>query len=88
MILQAMFSLSSWWSLLKLPSDVNNVDLAPAVVGAFESVTKKLGKWIKKLKVKVRSEVLQKTTLLGTDTILRRVLFPKEPLVVCYNSLP
>lgn len=42
----------------------------------------------KKLKVKVRSEVLQKTTLLGTDTILRRVLFPKEPLVVCYDSLP
>lgn len=42
--MRAMFSLSSWLSLLKLPSDVNNVDVAPAVVGAFESVTKKLGK--------------------------------------------
>ena len=57
MILQAMFSLPSWLSLLKLPSDVNNLDVAPAVVGALESVTKKLGKRIKKLRVKVRSGV-------------------------------
>ena len=47
-----MFSLPSWLSLLKLPSDVNNVDVAPAVVMRF----------------KVRSGVLQKTTLLGTAT--------------------
>ena len=88
MILQAMFSLPSWLSLLKLPSDVNNLDVAPAVVGALESVTKKLGKRIKKLRVKVRSGVTQKTTPLGTATILRRVLFPKELLVICYDSLP
>ena len=58
--------------MLKLPSYVNNVNVAPAVV----------------MRVKVRSGVLQKTTLLGTATILRRVLFPKEPLVICYDSLP
>ena len=78
-----MFSLPWWLSLLKLPSDVKNVDVPPVVVGALKSVTKKLGQWIEKMRVKVRGGVLQKTTLLGTARIVRRVIFPKEPLVIC-----
>ena len=39
----------------------------PAALG---SVTKKLGKWIEKLGIRVRIGPLQKTTLLGTARIL------------------
>ena len=63
------------------------MDVASVVVGALESVTKKLGQWIEKLGIRVRIRLLQKTTLLATARILRKVLdfelqgeCPKETL--------
>ena len=53
---------------------VKNVEVVPVVVGVLGSVTKKLGQWIKKLGIRVRIGLLQKTTLLGTTRMLRRVL--------------
>ena len=53
---------------------ITNVDVVPVVVGALGSVTKKLGKWIEKLGIRVRIGLLQKTTLLGMARILRKVL--------------
>ena len=50
------------------------MDVVPVVVGALRSVTKKLGQWIEKLRIRVRIGLLQKTTLLGTARILRKVL--------------
>ena len=44
------------------------------VVGSLGSVTKNLDKWLGKLNVKISISLLQKTTLLGTARILRRVL--------------
>ena len=53
---------------------VKKVDVLLVVVGAFGSVTKKLGQWIEKLGIKVRIGLLLKTMLLGTARILRKVL--------------
>ena len=53
---------------------ITNVDVVRVVVGALGSVTKKLGKWIEKLGIRVRIGLLQKTTLLGMARILRKGL--------------
>ena len=53
---------------------VKKVDVLLVVVGAFGSVTKKLGQWIEKLGIRVRIGLLLKTMLLGTARILRKVL--------------
>ena len=53
---------------------MNKVEVIPIVVGALGVVTKKIQKWLKKIGVEIRTELLQKTTLLGTARILRRVL--------------
>ena len=53
---------------------ITNVDVVRVVVEALGSVTKKLGKWIEKLGIRVRIGLLQKTTLLGMARILRKVL--------------
>ena len=49
---------------------IKNGGVVPVFVGALGSVTKKLGKWIEKLGIRVRIGPLQKTTLLGTARIL------------------
>ena len=54
--------------------EMNKVEVIPIVVGALGVVTKKIQKWLKKIGVEIRTELLQKTTLLGTARILRRVL--------------
>ena len=48
--------------------------ISPIVVGALGVVTKKIQKWFSKIGVEIRTELLQKTALLGTARILRRVL--------------
>ena len=54
--------------------NLRNVIVVPVIVGALGSITKKLGEWIKKLDISIAIELLQKTTILGTARILRKVL--------------
>ena len=54
--------------------EMNKVEVIPIIVGALGVVTKKMQNWISKIGVEIRTELLQKTTLLGTAQILRRVL--------------
>ena len=54
--------------------NLRNVIVVPVIVGALGSITKKLGEWIKKLDISITIELLQKTTILGTARILRKVL--------------
>ena len=49
------------------------VQVAPIVVGSLGGVTKNLDNWLGKLNIKVSISLLQKTTLLGTARILRKV---------------
>ena len=46
----------------------------PVVIGALGSVTKEFDWWIEKLWIKNNVGVMQKTALLGTVRILRKVL--------------
>ena len=50
------------------------VEVAPLVNGALGSVTKEFYWWIEKLGIKYNVGVMQKTTLLKTARILRKVL--------------
>ena len=71
---------------------IKNVEVVPVVVGALGSVTKKLGKWIEKLGIRVRIGLLQKTTLLGMarrcSTSNYQESVPWGSLVICYDLLP
>ena len=51
---------------------MKKVEVIPIVVGALGAVSKKLDKWIEKLGIHIRIELLQKTALLGTARILRK----------------
>ena len=53
---------------------MRTVQVVPIVVGSLGSVTKNLDKWQGELNVKISISLLQKTTLLGTARILRKVL--------------
>ena len=53
---------------------MKEVKVIPIVIGALGCVSKSLGKWIDKLGIKIKTEYLQKTALLGTARILRKVL--------------
>ena len=48
--------------------------VVPVVIGALGSVTKDLECWIEKMDIVPEVGVLQKTALLGTARILRKVL--------------
>ena len=50
------------------------MQVVPIVVGSLGSVKKNLDKWLGKLNVKISISLVQKTMLLGTARILRRVL--------------
>ena len=54
--------------------EVNSVMVVPIVVGALGMVTNKLRFYLDKIKFKPGIEPLQKTCLLGTARILRKVL--------------
>ena len=53
---------------------MKKVEVIPIVVGALGEVRMKLDKWIEKLGIHIRIELLQKTALLGTARILRNSL--------------
>ena len=53
---------------------MRSVIVAPVVVSALRSITKKLNEWLEKLELTVNIVLLQKTTLLETARILRKVL--------------
>ena len=48
--------------------------MIPVVLGALGSVTKNYEKYIDKIGIKVDLQTVQKTTLLGSRRILRKVL--------------
>ena len=50
------------------------LEVMPVVIGALESVTKEFDGWIEKLQITNSVRVMQKTALLGTAMILRKVL--------------
>ena len=50
------------------------VEVVPAVIGALRSVTKEFDWWIERLEIAKNVGVMQKTALLGTARILRKVL--------------
>ena len=50
------------------------VEVVPVVIRALGSVTKKFDRWIEKLGITNNVGVMQKTALLGTAKILRKVL--------------
>ena len=54
--------------------NMRNVIVVPVIIGALGSITKKLDEWLEKLDITVNTALLQKTTLLGTARILRKVL--------------
>ena len=54
--------------------NIRTVQVVPIVVGSLGSVTKSLDKWLRKLNIKISISLLQKTALLGTARILRKVL--------------
>ena len=53
---------------------MRKIEIIPIVIGALGAISRKLDKWIEKLDVQIRIELLQKTALLGTARILRRSL--------------
>ena len=61
------------WELYRL-WDLKKVEIVPIVVGSLGSISTELSNWLKKLDINVKTEHLQKTALLGTARILRRVL--------------
>jgi len=54
--------------------NMRTVQVVPIVVGSLGSVTKNLDKWLGKLNIKISISLSQRTTLLGTSRILRKVL--------------
>ena len=53
---------------------MRKVKVIPVVIGALGTVTKHFEKWIEKLDLDLRIEVLQKPCLLGLARIIRKVL--------------
>ena len=49
-------------------------EVVPVVVGALGAVSKRLDTWLDKLGITIRTGLLQKTALLGTARILRKVM--------------
>ena len=53
---------------------VRKVIVVPVVIGALGGVSVNFKEYVKRIGVNVRLEVVQKTALLGTAKILRKVL--------------
>ena len=53
---------------------IRHVEVVPIVVGALGGVSKRLDGWLAKLGIAIKKGLLQKTALLGTASILRKVL--------------
>ena len=50
------------------------MEIVPVVVGTLGTVTKKMKSWLEKIGIEIRTELLQKTALLGNARILSKVL--------------
>ena len=53
---------------------IRHLEVVPVVVGALGVVSNRLDAWLEKLGVTIRTGLLQKTALLGTARILRKLL--------------
>ena len=53
---------------------LKNVKVVPVVIGALGSLTKDFDNWMEKLELPSNVGAIQKTALLGTARVLRRVL--------------
>ena len=53
---------------------IRHLEVVPVVVGALGLVSNRLDAWLEKLGVTIRTGLLQKTALLGTARILKKVL--------------
>ena len=54
--------------------NIRSIKAIPVVVGALGSTSKKLKKYVEELGDVINTALLQKTALLGTARILRKVL--------------
>ena len=57
---------------------MNKVSVIPVVIGALGVISEKLERHMEKLDVKIAMKMIQKTALLGTARILRKVLSIKR----------
>ena len=57
--------------------EVNKVFIIPIIIGALGSVNKRFKSYLEQLKCDVHLEVVQRTCLLGSARILRKVLDTK-----------
>ena len=53
---------------------IRQKEVVLVVVGALGAVSRRLDAWLDKLRITIRTGLLQKTALLGTARILRKVL--------------
>ena len=53
---------------------MKKVEVIPVIIGALGTITKKMKGWLEKIGIEIRTELLQKTALLGTARILRKVM--------------
>ena len=53
---------------------IRRLEVVPVVVGALGGVSNRLDEWLEKLGVTIKTGLLQKTALLGTARILRKLL--------------
>ena len=54
--------------------NLRRFEVIPVVVGALGAVSKKIGQYLEKIGIDIRVGLLQKTALLRTATLLRKVL--------------
>ena len=54
--------------------EIRHLEVVPVVLGAHGVVSNKLGAWLEKLGVTIRTGLLQKTALLGAARFLRKLL--------------
>ena len=53
---------------------LRNIEIVPVVIGALGSVSTEFDRWMGKLETTCNIGVMQKTALLGTARMLRKVL--------------
>ena len=53
---------------------IRHLEVVPVVVDALGGVSNRVDEWLEKLGVTIRTGLLQKTALLGTARILRKLL--------------
>ena len=67
---------------------MRNVEIVPVVIGALGSVSAEFDRWMGKLGITCNVGVMQKTALLGTGRILRKVSKCKdESILLAFGHL-